>query len=120
MKNFFDKLVNWFHPSKFVFKPDVKEVEISGQKIYIRSLSAGYAISLKGKNLGDSEIFDVLSRSICDKDGNPVLTQAQAEELGLTTVSQLVKEVMLFNSITAGAVALATEELKKTEDSTIN
>ncbi len=118
MKNFFDWLIGWFRPASQVLKPDIKEIEISGQKIYIRSLSAGYAISLRGKDLGDSQIFDVLSRSVCDKNGNQTMTAAQAEELGLTTVNQLVKEVMAFNSMKSNSVSDATAELKKTDDST--
>lgn len=120
MKNFFDWFFGLFRPAPQVLKPDQKEIEIGGKKIYIRSLSAGYALSLRGKDLGDSHIFDLLARSVCDKNGNPILTPAQAEELGLTTVNQLVKEVMSFNSMGAASVSIATDELKKTDDLIMN
>jgi len=120
MKNFFDWLFSLFRPAPQVLKPDLKEIEVSGKKVYIRSLSAGYALSLRGKDLGDSHIFDLLARSICDKNGNSILTPAQAEELGLTTVNQLVKEVMSFNSMGAASVSIATDDLKKTDDLIMN
>lgn len=120
MRNFLLRLIERFFPSPPAFKPEVKEIEVSGQKTYIRSLSAGYALSLRGKDLGDSQIFDVLSKSVCDKNGKPIITPKQAEEMGLTTVNQLVKEVMAFNSMAPTAVIDAKDELKKTEDLTTN
>lgn len=118
MKNFWKQFLELFFPPSPILKPDVKEVEISGQKIYIRSLSAGYAMSLRGNNLEDKQIFEVLSESVCDKNGKLLLKPAQVEQFGLTSVNQLVKEVMSFNSMSASAVSGVKENLKKTEDST--
>ena len=120
MANFFRWLFELWYPPKPVIKPEVKEIELGSQKVFIRSLTAGYALSLQGKDIGNTQIFEVLSRSICDKDGRSLLTPAQAEELGLTTVNQLVKEVMSFNSMSAGAVSIAADELKKTDGLTSN
>jgi uncharacterized protein YunC (DUF1805 family) len=92
-----------------ILKVKTKELEVDGGLVTICALSASYAISLRGKTLGDAEIFDMLSKSLVA----PELTPEEVGTLPITTVEQIVKGVMSFNSMSEGAVVEATNKLKK-------
>ena len=95
-----------------LLKPKITSIDVDGGLVSIRALNAAYGISLRGKKLGDAEIFDMLSKSICDEEGNPMLTADEIGALALTTLEQIVKGVMAFNSMSEGAVVEATNKLK--------
>jgi hypothetical protein len=101
-----------------LLKPKIKSIEIGDGLVCIRALNAEYAISLKGKDLRDDAIFDMLSRSICDEQGAPMLTPEEVGQMPIETVSEIVKGVMAFNSMSEGAAAEAKDTLKNpTSDS---
>ena len=85
-----------------------KDLDVDGGIVTIRALSASFAISLRGKTLGDAEIFDMLSKSLVA----PELTAEEIGGLAITTVEQIVKGVMAFNSMSEGAIVEATNKLK--------
>ena len=85
-----------------------KDLEVDGGLVTIKALNASYAISLRGKNLGDTEIFDMLSKSLV----SPELTPEEVGTLSITTLKQIVDGVMDFNSMSESAVKEATDTLK--------
>jgi len=85
-----------------------KDLEVDGGLVTIKALNASYAISLRGKDLGDTEIFDMLSKSLVD----PELTPEEVGTLSITTLKQIVDGVMDFNSMSESAVVEATNKLK--------
>ena len=85
-----------------------KDLEVDGGLVTIKALNASYAISLRGKNLGDTEIFDMLSKSLV----SPELTPEEVGTLSITTLKQIVDGVMVFNSMSESAVKEATDTLK--------
>jgi hypothetical protein len=95
-----------------LLKPKIKSIDVDDGLVSIRALNASYAISLRGKTLGDTEIFDMLSKSICNEAGDPLLTPDEVGQLALSTLNQIVKGVMAFNSMAEGAVKEATDTLK--------
>lgn len=101
-----------------LLKPKLTTLDVDGRSITIRALSAAYAIGLKGQNLGDAAIFDMLAKSICDEAGAPILTADEVGQIPVKTLGEIVAGVMAFNSMDAGAVQIAAEELKKTETET--
>jgi hypothetical protein len=104
------------HLSKIeLLTPKIKSIDVEGGLVAIRALNASYAVSLRGKDLGDNEIFEMLSKSICDENGDPMLTPEEVGQIALTSLNQIVQGVMAFNSMSEGKAA---DDLKKTTDFT--
>lgn len=82
----------------------------------IRALTASEAFQLRGKDMQSAEIFGLVSMSIVD----PQLSPADIGLLPTSIISELTKEIFAFNGLGSKAVDDAVNELKKTEDLTIN
>ena len=86
-------------------------VKFSDGVTYIKPLRAVYAISLRGKDLEDSQIFEMLAQAICDEHGNTILGAEDVGNLPLPRVTKILDAVKELNAITEGA---ASDDLKKT------
>lgn len=95
-----------------LLKPRLLTVPLNGGEITIRQLSAGYAIGLRGKDLGDQEIFDLLAHAIAE----PEMTAAELSEMPLSYLQPILDAVMEFNSLSEGK---ADADLKKTSRSAL-
>lgn len=132
-----NNLTSWFH-SLFMSEADktrqsilssrLKLVKVGDTKFYLRALPASFILELqtrlKGKNNvpAEEDMFEMLSRSICDSKGNPILSVEQAKELDMLMLNSLATEMMDFNALNPDAVEKAKAELKnlQAEGSTRN
>lgn len=99
-----------------LIKPRTKEITIEGGSMVIRALTADEAFELRGKELGRTEIFGLISKSI-------VQPELSADDVGLlptSIVTELTTEIFAFNALGQKAVEDAKAELKKTDVSTSN
>jgi hypothetical protein len=103
-----------------LLKPKTTTIKVDGGSLLIRALSAEYAMGLRGRDLQGADIFQVISDSIVQENGETMLTGAEVGTLAISTLEQIVKQVFEFNALGKKAVEEATAELKKTEDSTMN
>ena len=103
-----------------LLKPKTKQIDVDGDKLTIRAMSAEYGYSFRGKVLHDAEIFGILAESIVDEDGNTILTAEEVGKIAMVTLEKIVKGVFEFNALGKKAVDDAVNELKKTEDLTSN
>lgn len=101
-------------------KPKIGKVDVDDGFVYIRALSAAYSLELRGKELHGQEVFEIISKSVCNPDGVTLLTNEQVGEMAITTLNQIVKGVFAFNALGQKAVADAVDELKKTDVLTSN
>lgn len=101
-----------------LLKPKTKVIDVDGETLTIRALSAEYSLSLRGKDLHGVEIFDVVAVSIIDESGEQMLTTQEVGTIAIATLEQIVKQVFAFNSLSKKAVDDAIAELKKTDGST--
>jgi hypothetical protein len=99
-----------------LLRPKIERFEIAAGSIFIRALSAGFAVSLRGKSLGDAEIFDLIARSVCSEDGTPILSAADVAEIDLATMQAIVDEIMRFNALAPGSTRDLADALKKTRE----
>lgn len=95
-----------------LLEPRLLTVPLNGKDIVIRQLSAGYAITLRGRDLGDQEIFDLLAHAIAE----PELTAAELAEMPLSYLQPILDAVMEFNSLSEGK---AEADLKKIQRSAL-
>jgi hypothetical protein len=97
-----------------LIRPRITCVELPEGKIYIRALSAAYAVGLRGRTLLDADIFDLLAHSICDANGQEIMTAEQVGEIPLPMLQPILDQVMAFNALADGNAAA---DLKKTRRS---
>lgn len=91
--------------------PRILAVDLPDGRIYLRALSAGYAVGLRGRTLGDADIFDMIAHSVCDAKGIPILTAADVAEMPLSSLQSILDQILAFNALAPNAAA---EALKKT------
>lgn len=89
----------------------ISKVELPDGIVRIRALSAGYAVGLRGKKLGDADIFDLLSRSICDENGETILNADDVAAMPLSTLQPILDAILAFNALGKDQAA---DALKKT------
>ncbi len=97
-------------------KPRTKQITIEGGTMVIRALTAAEAFELRGKDMGSDEIFGLIAKSVVD----PVLSAEDIGMLPTSLVTDLTTHIFSFNALGPKAVSDAVDELKKTEDLTIN
>ena len=101
-----------------LLKPKINSIDVDGGFISIRALSASYALSLRGKDLQGAEMFEIISQSVCDENGDLLLTTEEVGQIAVATLTQIVKGVFIFNALGEKAASEAVDELKKTDVST--
>jgi hypothetical protein len=87
------------------------KVELPDGTVRIRALSAGYAVGLRGRTLGDADIFDMIARSICDDNGEAMLTAEDVAAMPLSLLQPILDGILLFNALGKDQAAI---DLKKT------
>lgn len=97
-----------------LIKPRTKEITIEGGSMVIRALTAAEAFELRGKDLGGTEIFGLIAKSIVE----PTLSPEDIGQLPTSFVTALTAEIFTFNGLGSKAVEDAKNELKKTDAST--
>lgn len=103
-----------------LLKPKITQIEVDGDTLTVRALSASYAMALRGKDLQGTDIFGIIADSIVDESGNQMLTGEEVGTLAIATLEQITKGIFTFNALGKKAVDEAIGELKKTEGSTTN
>lgn len=99
-----------------LIKPRTKEITIEGGTMVIRALTAAEAFDLRGKDLGSTEIFGLIAKSIVE----PALSPDDIGLLPTSVVTDVTTEIFAFNGLGPKAIENAKAELKKTEDLTTN
>jgi hypothetical protein len=103
-----------------LLKPKTKQIDVDGEKLTIRAMSAEYAMSLRGRNLQGADIFEVIAESVIDENGEKMLTAVEVGRIAISTLEQIVKAIFTFNALGEKAVSEAVDELKKTDALTTN
>lgn len=96
-----------------LLKPRLSTLEVNGGTITVRQVTAGYAITLRGRNLGEAEIFDLLAHAIAE----PELTPAEIAEMPIEYLQPILNAVLELNALSDGK---AEADLKKTQPSDLH
>ena len=93
----------------------VKAISIEGVgDISIKALSAGSIFNLYSKTEKPTEdtLFELVALSVCDAEGNAILTKEDAALLETKTINTIIAEVFSFNAMNQEAVEQARSKLK--------
>lgn len=107
-----------------LLKPKTTDIPVKeGQvTVTVRALPAKFVLDLKGRELSDSDFYEIIALSVLDDDGQQMMTAEEAARLDFVTMNELAIGIMDFNNLSMEAVKRAKESLKKvqTEGSATN